>query len=152
MSKYVKIVYSEFKALMDDMNFIEVDLKGVYERVWRFPIGNSNFEIRVYSTIGVSTSRSNGSDSIKCLLYDAKENKILSVEKRVHRTKSTLKNTRERCRELFIQVRDNKCTCGGLMIEKTSKTQHKFLGCTNYPKCTNTKNQITPQLKLKLKT
>lgn len=153
MSKYVQISYDAFRKLMDQMKFNEVRVEGTFERVWMFPIANSNFAIRVYSTIGVgeSISRKSGTDAIRCLIYDHKENKIVQLEKRVHRTASAMKNTRDRCRELFKHVKKHKCACGGVLIERESKHNHKFLGCSNYPACTNTNNQVTPQLKLKIK-
>ncbi len=157
MSKYVQITYTAFKKLMDIMKFTEVNIDGTFERVFKFPIKNTELEIRVYSTIGVgeSVSRQKGSDAIRCFIYDNKEQRILKLEKRVHRTASALKNTKERCRELYRHVRDHKCPekdCGGvLLIRENNKTTHLFMGCTNYPTCKHTKNQITPQLKLKLK-
>lgn len=153
MSRYVQIKYAEFKELMDIMGFTEIKIDGTFERVWSFSLKNTNFDILIYSTIDINTdvSRSMGSDAIRCLVYDRKETKILRLEKRVHRTESALINTRERCRELFRYVRSHKCLCGGILIQRTSKTNHKFLGCSNFPKCKLTKNQITSQLKLKLK-
>lgn len=151
MSRYVQINYNEFKQLMDTMGCTEIKLEGTYERVWSFPLKNTNFDIRIYSTIEGNKSRSSGSDAIRCMIYDRVEDKILKLEKRVHRTENALVNTRERCRDLFRHVRANKCSCGGVLIERTSKQNHSFMGCSNYPKCKLTKNIITPQLKLKLK-
>jgi hypothetical protein len=153
MSRYVQINYAEFKKLMDTMGCTEIQLEGTFERVWSFPIKNTNFDIRIYSTIDVSdnVSRRSGSDAIRCMIYDRKEEKILKLEKRVHRTESALVNTRERCRDLFRHVRAHKCSCGGVLVPRVSKHNHGFMGCTNFPKCKLTKNTITPQLKLKLK-
>jgi len=39
------------------------------------------------------------------------------------------------------RFRFGKCICGSPLCERINKsTQHKFLGCTNYPKCKNTKS------------
>ena len=152
MSRYVSISYDKFKSLMDQMGFIEINLDGTFERVWKFEIANTNFDIRVYSTISVNDdmSRDSGKDAIRCMIYDRSKDKILRLEKRVHRTMSALPNTRLRCRELFKHVRANKCICGGVLVERKSKTNHSFLGCSNYPICKNSKNINNPQLKLNL--
>lgn len=31
------------------------------------------------------------------------------------------------------------CECGGILIDRTGKSGHKFIGCINYPKCRVTK-------------
>ena len=153
MSRYVQINYSKFKELMDTMSFNEVQIDGTFERVWVYAIKNTNFQIRIYSTISINetVSRGSGSDAIRCMIYDTVNNNILKLEKRVHRTASALVNTRARCRELYKHVRAHKCSCGGVMIQRTSKHDHVFMGCSNFPKCTQTKNIIVPQLTLKLK-
>jgi hypothetical protein len=150
MSRYVSIEYSKFKELMDEMSFTEIQIPGTFERVWKFEIKDTNFDIRVYSTIAGNVSRDTGTDAIRCMVYDRVNEKILKLEKRVHRTMSALKNTRERCRDLYKLVVKNKCSCGGVLIQRESKANHKFMGCSNFPKCTQTKNIIVPQLKLKL--
>ena len=153
MSKYVEISFEKFNDLMTTMHFVEIKVEGTFEKVWSYHIKNTNYEIRIYSTICVNSnvSRSSGSDAIRCIIYDTRENKLIKLEKRVHRTEKALINTRARCRELYKYVKNNVCTkCGGLLIERTSKTSHKFLGCSNFPKCKETKTIIQSQLTLKL--
>lgn len=50
-----------------------------------------------------------------------------------------------RCRRNFkangTQLPSMKCTCGKMMVFRINKTTKKeFLGCSNYPKCKNTKS------------
>lgn len=148
---FVPIKYESFKELMDDMKFKEILVEGTFERVWQFKI-NDRFDIRVYSTINIDSTecRRNGKDAIRCLVYDNISKKVLRLERRVHRTISALINVRLRCRELYRYVRDNSCSCGGVLIERISKTSHQFKGCSNFPVCTNNKNIVLPQLKLKI--
>jgi hypothetical protein len=155
MSTYVPIQYEKFKTMMDKMNFVEIQLDGTFERVWKYEIVDadltSRYDIRVYSTIGGEISRAKGKDAIRCMIYDKVKNKILKLEKRVHRTISALTNTRERCRDLYKHIKKNRCSCGGILLTRESKVKHKFMGCSNYPICKNSKNIIVPQLKLNLK-
>lgn len=58
-TKYVEITYSQFQSLMDEMGFKEIVVPGVYERIWSFVIVNTPYEIRVFSSINVSTDVSN---------------------------------------------------------------------------------------------
>ena len=148
---FVPVDYKSFKTIMDDMKFEEISIKGTYERVWKFKI-NDRFDIRVYSTIKINSDkcRENGTDAIRCLVYDNVSEKILRLERRVHRTISALINVRLRCRELYKYVKKNPCSCGGVLIERISGTNHHFKGCSNFPVCTNNKNIIESQLKLKI--
>jgi len=153
MSTYVEIKYDKFKAVMDEMSFNEINLDGTFERVWKYEIVDADlinrYDIRVYSTITNHVSRNRGTDAIRCLIFDKTKNKILKLEKRVHRTASALVNMKARCRELYKHVRDNRCTCGGVLLERESKHNHKFMGCSNFPICKNSKNIKQSQLKLK---
>lgn len=153
---YTPIKYSTFKSVMDDMKFTEIRVDRTFERVWKFQVfdkdGISRFDIRVYSTIDVDddVTRSSGKDAIRCMLFNTVHNRIAKVEKKVHRTESALKNVRERCRELYKYLRDNRCSCGGMMIEREARDQHRFMGCCNYPMCKKSVNINVPQLTLKL--
>ena len=152
MKKFVKIEYTNFKSLMDSMGFEEIKVDNTFERVWIFHINNTNFQIRILSTICLNTNqtRPSGTDAIRCIIYDTRENKLVKLEKRVNRTSSALINTRSRCRELYKYVKTNICcNCGGLLVIRNSKYNHKFMGCSNFPICKYSKNIIKPQLTLK---
>lgn len=140
MGRYVEISGDEFQRYIEaEMKFHEVQLDGVFERTWEFDV-NDSFSIRVYSTIDKrgDVSRDIGKDAIRCLIIDRSTQRILKMDARVHRTKNALPNMRDRCRELYKHIRDNQCGCGGLLVTRSGKSG-KFLGCSNYPTCKNTK-------------
>lgn len=152
-TKYVEITYSQFQSLMDEMGFKEIVVPGVYERIWSFVIVNTPYEIRVFSSINVSTdvSRNNGKDAIRCMMVRSDKNKTPIVSYTVYRTKSALQNVKKQCRVLWLQHKSKCPHCDGIMVERLSKTKHRFMGCSNYPVCTHTANKpAEPSAQLKM--
>ena len=149
---YVEIRYEEFKSLMDNMRFKEIVVEGAFERTWSFDIGSTPYEIRIYSSICLNTNctRQNGKDAIRCMVWNKNDKRGIYFAKRINRTVSALQNVRERCRELWLYVKNNRCSCGnGILVDRKSKVGHIFKGCTDYPLCKNTSHIQNKQLKLK---
>lgn len=152
-TKYIPITYSQFKSFMEDeLKFKEIVVEGVHERIWSFVIVGTSYEIRVFSSVSNVTdvTRHNGKDAIRCILIDTTKGTKPLVSHSVYRTKNALPNVRKYCRELWKSHR-SKCACGGLMVQRVSSTNHRFLGCTNYPNCKNTQNIVIPTSQTKLK-
>lgn len=139
MRGFVEISIDEFLSEMSDMGFEEVNMPNCYERTWEFGI-DERLRIRIYSTLNEhGETRTKGSDAIRCVLVDGKTRKILHTAKRVHRTQNALPNMRERCRDLYRLAKRNKCTCGGMLVERDG-VNGKFMGCSDYPNCKKTRN------------
>src|ERR1700748_3414702 len=99
MSTYVPISESAFRSFIESpvMKFAEITLDGVKERVWQRPIPykegwTGSYAVRVYSTVVGSATREVGEDAIRVMLIDLENDRPLSFEKRVHRTKNALSN------------------------------------------------------------
>ena len=139
---YVEISRNRFEAEMGDMGFNHIRIPGTLEMVFERMIPNSDFSVRIYSSIDPRTgvSRVVGSDAIRVILFNHKKDRGLKVEKRVNRTgteDNVLARTRSRAREIWGWYRDNKCSCGGVMVKRKG-SKGEFLGCSNYPDCKNT--------------
>lgn len=153
-TKYIPITYSQFQSLMTEMGFKEIVVEGAYERIWSFVIMGTSYEIRVFSSVSTVTgvTRRNGQDAIRCTLFHSGKNKpVLSYT--VYRTVSAIQNVKAKCRILWKHTRDCKCkreNCDGIMVERESRTFHKFKGCSNFPDCTQTENIVQTQLKIKI--
>jgi hypothetical protein len=139
---------------MDGMGFKEIVVEGAYERIWSFVVVGTSYEIRVFSSVSChsNVTRANGKDAIRCVLFNSRTNKAV-LSHTVYRTQSALPNTQKNCRLIWKYLKKNKCSqdgCDGVMVERVSKTHHKFMGCTNFPTCTHTVNIKDPQLSLKM--
>lgn len=154
-TRYTEITYSQFQSLMNGMGFKEIVVEGTHERIWSFVLVGTSYEIRIYSSIGNKSgvTRNNGKDAIRVLLWNCITGKPI-ISERVYRTAGALTNTKLKARQIYKHFRDNKCTCGGVLVNRISYSApnkgHKFLGCSNYPSCTITKNFVESQLKMKI--
>lgn len=101
------------------------------------------FCIRVYSTVSKrdNTTRDNGDDSGKVLLWDKNRDDPVSGRSRSHRTENFLKNMQKKIEDLEANWDTELTFCddGHLMIRRTGR-KGEFLGCSKYPKCTITKD------------
>ncbi len=139
---YVEVTRNRFEAEMDDMGFKHITLPGTVEMVFERDIPNSDFSVRVYSSIDPRTgvSRKVGADAVRVLLFNKAKERGAKVEKRVNRTGSedgVMARTRSRAREVWGWYTQNKCSCGGVMVTRKGP-KGNFLGCSNYPDCKNT--------------
>ena len=155
-TRYTEITYSQFQSVMDGMGFKEIVVEGTHERIWSFVLVGTSYEIRILSSVSTFTgvTRNNGKDAIRVMLWNTKTSKPVMSE-RVYRTVSALVNTKLKAREIYKHFRDNKCSCGGVLVERVSNAPsnkgHKFMGCSNYPTCTFTVNpKPSAQTELKL--
>ena len=140
---YVAIHRNVFEAEMTAMGFTIVNLPGTFELVYERKIPNTDYGVRIFSSIDKHTaiSRDVGADAIRVTLWNYAKNRPIKMDRRVNRTgteKGVLERTRERARELWGWCTKHQCSCGhGIMVERSGKNG-KFLGCSNYPDCTNT--------------
>ena len=144
-SRFRPFTRQQFEVLMNEMGFLEISRLGTFEHTYERLIANvpsdRRFAVRIYSTVDVGTgvTRQNGSDAIRVMVYDTLRNRPVT-DWNVHRTTNAFTNTKERAREAWRYVLNSKhhCTCGCMMVERNGK-HGPFLGCTNYPKCKNTR-------------
>ena len=140
---YVAIHKNAFEAEMNDMGFSPIKVHGTAELVYERKVPNTIYSVRVLSSIDPRSgiSREVGADAIRVTLWNYSNDRPIKVERRVNRTgteRGVLKRTRERAREVWSWCKNHGCSCGnGIMVERNGKNG-KFLGCSNYPTCTNT--------------
>ena len=142
---YVIVTRDRFEAEMDDMGFAHINIPGTLEMVFERDIPNSDFAVRIYSSIDPrhGVSREVGTDAIRVLLFNKVKDRSLKIEKRVNRTGSedkVLARVRNRARDVWAWHTNNKCSCGGVMVQRKSASG-SFLGCSNYPTCKKTKQE-----------
>lgn len=140
---YVIVTRNRFEAEMADMGFTHINIPGTLEMVFERHIPDSDFVVRIYSSIDPrhGVSRKVGTDAIRVLLFNKPNNRPLKVERRVNRTGSedkVMKRVRERARDVWGWYGMHKCSCSGVLVQRKS-AKGAFLGCSNYPTCKNTK-------------
>lgn len=153
-SRYRPISYTEFKLSMDEIGFEQIDLPEAMEFAFERVINCAStkdrpnrFKIRIMSSVDQRTlmTREVGADAIRILLLDTqpmggKKDKIVK-DWTAFRTTNGLQNTLQRARDAWGYVSkhpEHHCSCGSLMVERKGKSG-KFLGCTGYPECRQTK-------------
>lgn len=112
----------------------EIPLKTRYE----------NLVMRIYSTIDSRTdeARDKGSDAIRCVIWDNNIRRPIGGRKKTLRIKTWKKNLRGKIQDIRGELDEylEKCDeCDdGWMVEREGE-YGKFLGCTSYPRCENTR-------------
>jgi hypothetical protein len=139
--------YQDFKALMTDMKFQEIDLPDTMEYAFEHVIANqrvqaNRFKIQILSSVDKNTgiTREVGSDAIRILLLDTRNQKPVASWV-AHRTTNAFTTVRERARDAFRYVThhpEHHCSCGALMSVRKSRGK-QFLGCSTFPVCKETK-------------
>jgi len=144
--RYVPIQFDTFQTKMDSMGFNVVPRERMGSaKEWLFERQiNEQYAVRVYSSISVHTdeTRCSGQDAIRITLFDLNKDRPVKVEKRVNRTKNALTNLHKSAREVWGHAinKDNQCPkCSSILVERKGP-RGKFLGCSNFPTCKQTKN------------
>ena len=146
---YYNISKNEFERMLryamdPDFNIRNDVMSGsnLSEYVYSATVSNG-FEIIIYSSISVHTdkARAKGNDAIRLKLYHesvrgsvGSEVKTLRTEKWAVNLQKKIENAVRKCDEALS------CSeCGRYLIERTSKNG-EFLGCINFPQCSNSMN------------
>jgi hypothetical protein len=138
-TRYVPFTISAFTAVMDRLGFVAITIHGTHEYVFERAFEEDRFSVRIYSsiTIGADSTRGCGEDAIRVLIYDRVMDRNTHTVI-VHRTKNALTNVVARARDMWTWKKQNKCSCGSIMVVREGRGT-KFLGCTSYPNCKNTR-------------
>lgn len=145
--RYRPISFVAFKTAMDKIGFASIQLPNTWEHVWERAIDcklSHRYTVRIYSSVDMDTgiTRDMGTDAIHVQVFDTVRNRPV-VDYRVHRTENAITNLIERAREAYGYVSqhpEHHCSCGnGLMVAR-GKPERRFLGCTAYPACKETRN------------
>ncbi len=142
---YVNVTESDFRSVMEEKSFTQVQLQGTTELVFERPVvkksGPTGYKIRVYSSVAYGNTRNVGEDAIRVQLIDEKTSypvriygeKGRKVGKRINRTapngipenertKALLIRVRDRCEEFWIFAQKSICPkCGTIMARRTGK-------------------------------
>lgn len=118
--------------------------KNTSELVFGIETTIPHFLIKIYSTIPYkgNSPREKGVDAIRLIpMFYGKPYTLLCKVSRVNRTANWQNNLESRI--IFIQnaIKSNICPkCGNLLVVRKNKFKTNFLGCSNFPTCTFTKN------------
>lgn len=112
------------------------------EIVYTAPIQKSQAVVAVFSSITPYKTRECGEDALRVVLVDSISQRMICGTKRVNRTTGWEIRLKERVIDLAKSVSKYQCNCGGFFIEKKSGVGKKFFGCSCYPACKNTKNEL----------
>jgi hypothetical protein len=137
---YVEISEACMRSkVQQEMGFTEVFATNTQELLFQRAV-TERFAVRIYSSIAAGASRSVGQDAIRVAIFDTVADRPVKMERRVNRTENALYHMHERARELYKHVKHNACSCGaGVFVERKSKTDKVFLGCSAFPACKNTR-------------
>lgn len=151
---YVNVTKADMDDFLLPQGFILIQVPGTMELVYakRVDQGSNNLSLRVNTGINPDgNSRDCGADAMRVVLFmrekKADENgkpivKMLAGSKKVLRIPTWRKNLQTRL-DKWADECLTVCACGRPMAVRTAKQGDnkgkKFLGCTNYPVCKNTK-------------
>ena len=137
---YVELDLTEVQAVLWDHEFISIPLNGVMEHTFQRRYGETDYAVRVFSSIDTrnDTSRESGNDAIRIVIWDLVKNKP-AMEQRVYRTQNAVTNMLERCKEMWSYVAKNRCPDDGALMIERKGPYGKFMGCSNYPTCRKVK-------------
>lgn len=149
--EYAQPTKAEFEDCLKDARgdwFIDNDAPGmefVYD-THDFSPDRNGIVLRVYSTIDKRTgqARGKGEDAIRLVVFNRHEMKPMAGKKKTLRIKTYCKNLKRKIREMFEEADDyvTECNeCGSWMVVR-SGPHGQFLGCSNYPDCDNTSNNV----------
>jgi len=114
------------------------------EYIYKIPVSSTNrLYVVIFSTIDHRTNkaRDKGKDAIRTVLYDNKTKSIIGGRKKTLRINTWKDNLKRKVDDLLQNTEEyvTECDeCNGFMVEREGQ-YGKFLGCTNYPDCRNTK-------------
>ena len=143
---------TEIEDLLEARGFREVDVDGTKERVFGKRVDSKNeppMTLRVYTTVDTRTGnlREKGSDAIRVALFAMgasnqvlwQEPKMVGAEKSVYRVQNWKENLRSRLDNAKKTLIGPRCSNGHLMTLRNG-SNGKFWGCSEYPRCTDTKD------------
>lgn len=139
-SLFTLITAGEMDTVLSEAGFQKVEMTdGTKEAVYEFPHQRlPHVVVRIYTSISDLMSRGCGEDAIRVILFDKRINKAVAKGVRTHRIVGWQDRMLQKARDLYLSVKSLKtcCKCGMYLVERTnSKTNEKFLGCSNYPQC-----------------
>ena len=153
MAEFVFITRTEMTDFLTEQGFQEIKLAGFKEIVMAKVVRpnfecSTKFSLRVYTSVpdGELVSRTKGRDAIRVVVaarIGARPPRILGSSRRVHRVENWRGNLQERIDnwERVVAPCAPCSNCGNLMVEReNTRDLTKFLGCLNYPSCTNTQS------------
>lgn len=158
--------------LEGECGFEQIHIDGTYELVFQRQVTSAKgrefpYAVRVYSSISNGKSRAVGEDAIRVVLinldtgYPIKimgegrknRHKKTKAGSRINRTAPTgiptekrvealLGRLKDRCRDYFYHIVMNPCpTCGSALAMRWAGNGD-FYGCTNFPDCRHTQQEI----------
>ena len=141
-AEFYNITRQEMADFLEPQGFRLVEIPGTFELVWGKRIDHNEWPLtlRVFSGINPNgQSREKGEDAIRVrLFYRRGDGKIIEMDgsKRVHRVVNWKANLQKRLNEDYLP--EHACNCGCPMTVRNGRNG-KFLGCTDYPNCKQTK-------------
>lgn len=146
---YVNITKDEFEEVLDKtVEYQEIDMAGVNERVYSIDLPSDPHDIRVFSTIVGENSRGCGRDSIKIVIWNDTLEEPVGGRRKTLRIGPTDSNPHGWKANIVPKIADllanwrnelyGDCPeCSGTMCYRNGK-YGEFLGCSNYPECKHT--------------
>lgn len=136
---------SDMRDILLSRGFQKLDLPHVNEEVYgkRVDRDGEPLTLRVFTTVEESSGmpRTNGSDAIRVALFGKDEDgdaKLVGADTRVHRTRNWESNLRDRLENATETLIGPKCSHGHRMVLR-SGSNGKFWGCSEFPRCNDTK-------------
>lgn len=150
---YYNISENEMREFLEGQGFSQIKLPRTIELVFAKRVDQDDLplSLRVFTGINPSgSSRAVGKDAIRVTLFmrtrqairfeDVPSNIIkLGGSKRVHRVENWKKNLQSRIDSWLDFMPKHKCKCGSPMVPRNGENG-KFLGCSQYPNCKNTRS------------
>lgn len=143
---YTEITEEQFEEALEEtpLEFEKKDYPWSGEIIYDAESPEGTFILRVYSSIDkrLGRSRDKGSDAIRTVVLHAATERPVLKEKRTNRIKTWKKNLKKKINKLAkkqseVQICEQ---CGNIMVIRENSSGDKFLGCTGYPDCKNTKS------------
>lgn len=142
-SSYVNISEDEMHEFMTERGFVELNLKGVNEKVYGKLVVTEDPKVtlRVYTSIEKgSGGRPCGTDAIRLLLFTRLQDgeiKKIGETKTVYRIQ-TWRNNLQKKMEMWNEYFGPPCPqCRNHTVQREGRFG-KFWGCVTYPHCTST--------------
>ena len=147
MATYQNITAEEMADFLTEKGFLPLTLEGTTELVFgrRCDKGNHKLSLRVYTGIlPEGDSRAVGEDAIRVTLFIMVNGKPVKLagSKRVHRVQGWKANLQKRLDNWQIPTIELCRKCGMPMAirETKKKPVRRFLGCTRWPDCKETRS------------
>lgn len=142
--QYVSIEREEFEAFLGSAcAYDEVNMENVNEAVFTVNLPHPDLEIRIFSTLEAGQSRGKGSDAIRTVVWHTGQDAPVGGRTKTLRIETWRENLLAKVTDIMMNWRDEwhgECQeCDGVMCLRDGK-YGEFLGCSNYPRCKNTRN------------